>query len=393
MKTNIDKINNYINCNFKNDTEKDYIENIKLLTKLLEKEDISLSDANILLENNKLRETISYVSKYDFISENDNILTLLAALNKDDKYELENLDSIKKYYLESFKDKKEEVKIINEYFEEISQYKNLSKDEEIELCKKMENGDENAKNQLILSNLRFVVNVAKRFKHTNVPFLDLIQEGNLGLIKAVEKFDYRLGNRLLTYAGWWVKQSIQRGINDKEKLIKLPNYLAETIDGVNRFKADYLKQYGCEPSEEEIISSVNFKPQFVSRALQNLEPVSLNQFIMIDGDEKSELGEFIEDNNNNIYQTFNKVFYDEFRNIFLNADYLTQKEKEVLYFRYGFYDGDVWTLDRIGQHLNITRERVRQIEARALIKLRKNKDIRAFSEIKIDGSLIYGKTL
>ena len=254
------------------------------------------------------------------------------------------------------------------YLKEIGKVPLLSADEEIELAKRMELGDEEAKKKLAEANLRLVVSIAKRYVGRGMLFLDLIQEGNLGLIKAVEKFDYRKGYKFSTYATWWIRQAITRAIADQARTIRIPVHMVETINKLIRVSRQLLQELGREPSPQEIADEMDIPVERVREILKiSQEPVSLET--PIGEEEDSHLGDFIQDDNVPVpaeaaAQTLLKEQLDEV------LDTLTEREQKVLRLRFGMNDGRARTLEEVGKEFNVTRERIRQIEAKALRKLR-----------------------
>ena len=254
------------------------------------------------------------------------------------------------------------------YLKEIGKVPLLSAEEEIELAKKMEEGDEEAKKKLAEANLRLVVSIAKRYVGRGMLFLDLIQEGNLGLIKAVEKFDYRKGYKFSTYATWWIRQAITRAIADQARTIRIPVHMVETINKLIRVSRQLLQELGREPSPEEIAEEMKMPVEKVREILKiSQEPVSLET--PIGEEEDSHLGDFIQDDNVPVPAdaaafTLLKEQLGEV------LDTLTEREKKVLTLRFGLDDGRARTLEEVGKEFNVTRERIRQIEAKALRKLR-----------------------
>jgi RNA polymerase primary sigma factor len=254
------------------------------------------------------------------------------------------------------------------YLKEIGKVPLLSADEEIELAKRMENGDEDAKHRLEEANLRLVVSIAKRYVGRGMLFLDLIQEGNLGLIKAVEKFDYRKGYKFSTYATWWIRQAITRAIADQARTIRIPVHMVETINKQVRVSRQLLQELGREPKPEEIAERMGTDVERVREILKiSQEPVSLET--PIGEEEDSHLGDFIQDENAPVpadAATFT-LLHEQLSEV-LNT--LTPREKKVLVLRFGLEDGRNRTLEEVGKEFNVTRERIRQIEAKALRKLR-----------------------
>ena len=254
------------------------------------------------------------------------------------------------------------------YLKEIGKVPLLSADEEVELAKRMENGDIEAKKKLAEANLRLVVSIAKRYVGRGMLFLDLIQEGNLGLIKAVEKFDYKKGYKFSTYASWWIRQAITRAIADQARTIRIPVHMVETINKYVRVQRQLLQELGREPQPEEIAKHMNMPVDRV-REIQkiSLEPVSLET--PIGEEEDSHLGDFIQDDNVPVPAeaaafTLLREQLDEVLGT------LTEREQKVLKLRFGLEDGRARTLEEVGKEFKVTRERIRQIEAKALRKLR-----------------------
>ena len=267
------------------------------------------------------------------------------------------------------------------YLKEIGNIPLLTAEEEVFLAQRIEQGDVAAKKQLIEANLRLVVSIAKKFVGRGMSFLDLIQEGNIGLMKAVEKFDYRKGNKFSTYATWWIRQSITRGIADTGKTIRVPVHMVETINKTMRTSRLLLQELGREPTSQELADKLGMSVQKVEEILKtSRDPVSLDT--PIGEEEDSQLGDFIPDDTSislidSVSRTMLKKELDE------AMKSLNDRERDVLKLRFGLQDGRPRTLEEVGKEFNVTRERIRQIEAKALRKLRNpihSKYLRGFLE-------------
>jgi RNA polymerase primary sigma factor len=254
------------------------------------------------------------------------------------------------------------------YLKEIGKVPLLSSEDEIELAKNIELGDDNAKQSLTEANLRLVVSIAKRYVGRGMQFLDLIQEGNLGLIKAVEKFDYRKGYKFSTYATWWIRQAITRAIADQARTIRIPVHMVETINRLVRVSRQLLQELGREPVPEEVAARADMQVERVREIMKvSQEPVSLET--PIGEEEDSHLGDFIQDDQVAVpadAATFT-MLHEQLMEV---LDTLTEREQKVLKLRFGLDDGRPRTLEEVGKEFNVTRERIRQIEAKALRKLR-----------------------
>ena len=255
------------------------------------------------------------------------------------------------------------------YLKEIGKIPLLKPHEEVELARRMNEGDELAKQRLVEANLRLVVSIAKRYVGRGMLFLDLIQEGNLGLIKAVEKFDYVKGFKFSTYATWWIRQAITRAIADQARTIRIPVHMVETINKLTRVQRQLIQELGREPTAEEISEKMDGMTADKVREIQkiSLEPVSLETPIGEEDD--SHLGDFIEDEGAMSPDDYaaNELLKDELNEVLLE---LTDREEKVLRLRFGLDDGRTRTLEEVGKEFNVTRERIRQIEAKALRKLK-----------------------
>ena len=254
------------------------------------------------------------------------------------------------------------------YLKEIGRVPLLTSDQEIDIAKRMADGDEEAKQQLAEANLRLVVSVAKRYVGRGMQFLDLIQEGNLGLIKAAEKFDYTKGYKFSTYATWWVRQAITRAIADQARTIRIPVHMVETINKVKKVNSQLLHENGHEPTNEQIAEKLEMpveKVREIMRVAQ--EPVSLET--PIGEEEDSHLGDFIQDESipTPVEATNQTLLHEQLDEV---VSTLTEREQRVIKLRFGWDDGRPRTLEEVGKEFNVTRERIRQIEAKALRKLR-----------------------
>ena len=267
------------------------------------------------------------------------------------------------------------------YLKEIGKVPLLSAAEEIEIAKRMADGDQDAKKQLAEANLRLVVSVAKRYVGRGMLFLDLIQEGNLGLIKAVEKFDYRKGYKFSTYATWWIRQAITRAIADQARTIRIPVHMVETINKLIRVNRQLLQEYGREPRPDEIAREMGISEEKVREIIKVAqEPVSLET--PIGEEEDSHLGDFIPDDDAPAPAEV-AAFTLLKEQLMEVLDTLTPREEKVLRLRFGLDDGKARTLEEVGREFNVTRERIRQIEAKALRKLRhpsRSKKLKDFLE-------------
>ena len=302
---------------------------------------------------------------YDYLEQNGiDVLTLAAVADDDEDLD----DPIEDETEIAVPDGVSIEDPVRMYLKEIGKVPLLSADEEIKLAQRMEEGDEAAKKKLAEANLRLVVSIAKRYVGRGMLFLDLIQEGNLGLIKAVEKFDYRKGYKFSTYATWWIRQAITRAIADQARTIRIPVHMVETINKLVRVSRQLLQELGREPSPEEIAEAMDIPVERV-REIQKIsqEPVSLET--PIGEEEDSHLGDFIQDDNVPVpaEAAASTLLKEQLVEV---LGTLTEREQKVLRLRFGMDDGRARTLEEVGREFNVTRERIRQIEAKALRKLR-----------------------
>ena len=337
------------------------LETAKKKKNMLEYQEISEYFKDMNLNAEQFEEILEFLETHNIdvlrISDDDEDILL----DDDDEVEVEQIDL-------SVPDGVSIEDPVRMYLKEIGKVPLLSAEDEIELAKRMELGDMEAKQRLAEANLRLVVSIAKRYVGRGMLFLDLIQEGNLGLIKAVEKFDYRKGYKFSTYATWWIRQAITRAIADQARTIRIPVHMVETINKLIRVSRQLLQELGREPTPEEIAAEMNMPVERVREILKiSQEPVSLET--PIGEEEDSHLGDFIQDDNVPVPAdaaafTLLKEQLEEVLGT------LTEREKKVLTLRFGLEDGRARTLEEVGREFNVTRERIRQIEAKALRKLR-----------------------
>ena len=353
-------------------TRAKYEEKIKTLLAMakkkknvLEYKEISDHFADLHLEEEQMDEILDALEKSGIdvlrITDDDDIPDEELLLSDEDEVDMENLDL-------SIPDGISIEDPVRMYLKEIGKVPLLSAEEEIELAKRMENGDQEAKKRLAEANLRLVVSIAKRYVGRGMLFLDLIQEGNLGLIKAVEKFDYRKGYKFSTYATWWIRQAITRAIADQARTIRIPVHMVETINKLIRVSRQLLQELGREPTPEEISEEMGMPVDRVREILKiSQEPVSLET--PIGEEEDSHLGDFIQDDN--VPVPAEAASFTLLREQLVEVlGTLTEREQKVLRLRFGLDDGRARTLEEVGKEFNVTRERIRQIEAKALRKLR-----------------------
>ena len=315
-----------------------------LVLEYLEKQKIDIVNAEVGVDNAE-----------DLILDNDDIIL-------DDEDEVELFDDVDVLEGVSTEDP------VRMYLKEIGNVPLLTTEQEVELAKRVEAGDEEAKKQLTEANLRLVVSIAKKYVGRGMPFLDLIQEGNMGLMKAVDKFDYTKGYKFSTYATWWIRQAITRGIADTGRTIRVPVHMVETINKTLRMTRTLLQELGREPTPEEVAERLNVSVSRVREVLKiSRDPVSLDTPIGEEDD--SHLGDFIEDDS--ALSPADSAAFSMLRAELATAlESLTDRERQVVKLRFGLEDGRARTLEEVGKEFNVTRERIRQIEAKALRKLR-----------------------
>ena len=315
-----------------------------LVLEYLEKQKIDIVNAEVGVDNAE-----------DLILDNDDIIL-------DDEDEVEIIDDVDVLEGVSTEDP------VRMYLKEIGNVPLLTTEQEVELAKRVEAGDEEAKKQLTEANLRLVVSIAKKYVGRGMPFLDLIQEGNMGLMKAVDKFDYTKGYKFSTYATWWIRQAITRGIADTGRTIRVTVHMVETINKTLRMTRTLLQELGREPTPEEVAERLNVSVSRVREVLKiSRDPVSLDTPIGEEDD--SHLGDFIEDDS--ALSPADSAAFSMLRAELATAlESLTDRERQVVKLRFGLEDGRARTLEEVGKEFNVTRERIRQIEAKALRKLR-----------------------
>ena len=330
---------------------------------VLEYQEISDHFKDMQLGEDQFEKILDYLEQNNIdvlrITEEEDDSEVL--IDEEDEIEVENIDL-------SVPDGISIEDPVRMYLKEIGRVPLLTAEEEIELAQRMEEGDQEAKKRLAEANLRLVVSIAKRYVGRGMLFLDLIQEGNLGLIKAVEKFDYRKGYKFSTYATWWIRQAITRAIADQARTIRIPVHMVETINKLIRVSRQLLQELGREPTPEEIAEEMDMPVERVREILKiSQEPVSLET--PIGEEEDSHLGDFIQDDN--VPVPAEAAAFTLLKEQLVEVlGTLTEREQKVLRLRFGLDDGRARTLEEVGKEFSVTRERIRQIEAKALRKLR-----------------------
>lgn len=374
----IEKITNYISNNFKD--ENNYQNNVNLL-KFIKKENIVLngeemiylinSNASFKLTIKELIESgkISKLNDVKFVKLAIKSIRFLDAMDTEEREE-EILDDTNLNLVNLGETYFEEA--IQQYIKQLPQ-KILTYKETIELFKRYENGDNEAFDQLIYYNLRLSVAIAKKFLNSGVDILDLIQAGNEGLIKAVNRYNYRMGVKFSTYATYWLRQYISRSIDNESRIIRIPVNVSQDIVKVRKVLSYYYNECGIEPTIEQISLETKLSPSSIQDALENMDDaISYNNKVNNDGDpcDEVELIDLISDDYKSVNYTEDKIFNSQVRTALSNIQNLTLNERKVIYYRFGFKDGVTYTLESTGNILGITRERVRQIEKNAIKKLK-----------------------
>lgn len=331
---------------------------------------VFLNEQNLLEVEDEEEDVI------DVVDDSGNILSDIPYEEIDEKVDTFNDYDLNGIYDRDYYDSNltlsSNVKIndpVKMYLKEIGSVKLLESDEEIALAKKIEQGDEEAKKELASANLRLVVSIAKRYVGRGMLFLDLIQEGNMGLIKAVEKYDYTKGFKFSTYATWWIRQAITRAIADQARTIRIPVHMVETINKLTKIQRNLVQELGRDPLPEEIAAQM---PGMTAEKVREIQKISLDPVSFetpIGEEDDSHLGDFIEDSEtlSPFDYAANELLKDELNEVLLE---LTDREEKVLRLRFGLEDGKTRTLEEVGKEFNVTRERIRQIEAKALRKLK-----------------------
>ncbi len=365
--------------NESNESQEEFLKTLESLTELAKSKKNTLEYDEILnafqgeeLTEDRMDEILDYLEK--------NHVDIMQGKSPEDNSDELLLDSEDDILMS---DQDDEIEMLNDvdvlegvstedpvrmYLKEIGNVPLLSGEEEIELAKRVEQGDEEAKKKLTEANLRLVVSIAKKYVGRGMPFLDLIQEGNMGLMKAVDKFDYTKGYKFSTYATWWIRQAITRGIADTGRTIRVPVHMVETINKTLRMSRTLLQELGREPTPEEVAERLNVPVSRVREVLKiSRDPVSLDTPIGEEDD--SHLGDFIEDDT--ALSPADSAAFSMLREELSTAlESLTERERQVIILRFGLEDGRARTLEEVGKEFNVTRERIRQIEAKALRKLR-----------------------
>ena len=349
MKLNIGEIN-------------DFFAGIELNSESIEQIYSYLENKGIEINENTSDDLNIDIDNIDNIADEDSLL-----LDDDDEFDKDSEEDIDLSAIDLLEGVGTEDPV-RMYLKEIGTVPLLTANEELELAKRKQDGDEYAKQRLIEANLRLVVSIAKRYTGRGMSFLDLVQEGNLGLIKGVEKFDYTKGFKLSTYATWWIRQAITRAIADQGRTIRIPVHMIETINKIKKESRIILQETGKEPTAEELAKKLEIPVDKVKNILEmNQDPISLET--PVGSEEDSELGDFVEDDKfANPYDATTRVLLKEQLDEVLKT--LNEREEMVLRYRYGLDDGSQKTLEEVGKIFNVTRERIRQIEVKALRKLR-----------------------
>lgn len=336
---------------------------------------LSIEDAILLLSSsNKLCKVVKYVKDSNMSYTDDNGLDNIFLA-----YDLLNESSIKEIK-QVYNKKSRDLNLTDLYMNEMP--KLLSDDETKELLKKAQKGDLDAKNKIVESNLRLVVSIAKKYYNNDSSFMDLVQEGNMGLMRAVDKFDSTYEVKFASYAVIWIKQYITRYIENHKRTVRVPVYMHELMYSMNQVKEQFENTHGREPSREELAKELNISlSKLNSLEKCSEEVISLETKVKsLNGEESSELNQFIEDERLNIEEeVIGRIYLEQIKDTFFNSKRIDERSKQVIFYRYGFYDGKTRTLEEVGNILNITKERVRQIEKKALTTFAREMKIQGLS--------------
>ena len=382
----IELIDTYVNNYFVDGNAVNQAKNYKNLILFMKNNnipfDMDFEDYNQLLKNQKiinmLKEILNLKDKKTYF-ENPFFDSLAILYSNDNGIKIDDLDNEKEEDI-----KVENAKDVHFYNSSLSAYLNsltdkpYTKEEEKDVFMRYFNGEKSLKNDIIKHNLRLVVSIAKRFVGRGVLLEDIIEEGNIGLMIAVDKFDPRIGNKFSTYASFWIKQSITRNIINYARIIRIPPELFYISLDIDKFqKKFYQENKGQDPSIQEISEAIGVPYEKVKFVMDLTKPVSLNSPVNTDDGQGSELGDFVKDEN--AINADDIVFNEQLRNIIFNTNILNKQQKTVIAYRFGFIDGKIYTLEEIGNKLNLTRERIRQVEIKALRILRNNWEIKKFN--------------
>ena len=382
----IDLIDTYVNNYFVDGNAVNQAKNYKNLILFMKNNnipfDMDFEDYNQLLKNQKiinmLKEILNLKDKKTYF-ENPFFDSLAILYSNDNGIKIDDLDN----------EKEEDIKVDNAkdvhfYNSSLSAYLNsltdkpYTKEEEKDVFMRYFNGEKSLKNDIIKHNLRLVVSIAKRFVGRGILLEDIIEEGNIGLMTAVDRFDPRIGNKFSTYASFWIKQSITRNIINYARIIRIPPELFYISLDIDKFqKRFYQENKGQEPSIQEISEAISVPYEKVKFVMDLTKPVSLNSPVNTDDGQGSELGDFVRDEK--AVNADDIVFNEQFRKIVFNSDILNKQQKTVVAYRFGFIDGKIYTLEEIGQKLHLTRERIRQVELKALRRLKNSAKIKGFN--------------